>query len=627
MSAPKRRIKRLRESGDNEMADWVEAREEAKSRGDQLWKWEIENPKPLEKADLTSSKSIDRLVKNVNDVNFFKDNGEALARINRMPLQEQKVFERIRQNKDKIKSRARKVAESGGSDTELKTLYKVIKRLDNEEKKLLYEYDFKAYDRDFFSDIQDRVDTADFHFDMVNLYNAAPRACVICPRGHAKSTTARKYILHQILYGKAKYVIIVGASEDMAAQNLRWVRDQLTDNDKVLDIFGWLKNKDKWADTEFQTNSGVKVVAKGAGQKIRGANEKGRPDLIYIDDLEEDEQVSSRDRREKLRRWFTQALLPAKSRNGRMIMTGTILHLDSLLKNISENKVKDHIAWQVLWYQAISVDEEGQEYALWEEHKPLEELRKLRDADPEAFAQEYQNNPTSGAMAVFDPKEYKYIDSEDVVIDKGNGDVYVNNKRLNILITTDLALSEREGADYTVFMVSGMDENSNLYVLEYERFRSSDPYEQLDMLFFMVGKWGADMISMEQVAFQKTFKRILEYEMEKRNKFFYIYEISRQQIRKIFRIKGLKAPIKAGKVFWMHDHVDIEDELSQVSATSLGKHDDVVDALADAWEIQIEIAEDMGNKGPAVNSVDWLIDQGMFPTVSEVEEMSLYGTY
>lgn len=614
--------------GDVAMWKWLEGRAIAKQQGEVMWKWLKANPKPGELVEVEGDDAnrYSRVAGRVNAINHYRERGYDLKKDGEIPEYEEAILEEIDKKKEAIK-KAAKEAVARGSSTELKTLYKVIKRLDSEYKKIVFQYSFKMFDEYLFQDIQDRVDTADFHFEMVGMYNTAKRSCVVCPRGHAKSTTARKYILHQMLYGKTTYTIIVGASEDMAAQNLRWVRDQFTDNQKLIDLYGWLKNKDKWADTEFQTSTGIKVTAKGAGQKIRGANEKGRPDLLYIDDLEEDEQVSSRDRRDKLREWFTKALLPAKSRNGRVIMTGTILHMNSLLRNIAENKVKDHLPWQVLWYEAISVDKEGKEHALWEAHKPLSELRALREIDPQTFSQEYQNNPTSGAMAVFDPKEYRYIRDEDVDYDEMSSQWTVQGRPVNTLVTTDLAVSEREGADYTVFMVTGMDSQSNLYVLEYERFRSSDPYEQIEMLFGILGKWHCEMLTMETVAFQKTFKRIFEIEMDRRGVFFYIHEMGRSHVRKIFRIKSLRGPIRSGRLMWKHDHVELEDELAQVTSTRLGAHDDVVDALADAWEIQIEIIEDNGKPKAKINTTEWLIEQGRFPTV--VEEMgmeaSLYG--
>ena len=460
---------------------------------------------------------------------------------------------------------------------------------------------------------------------MIDLYNSSKRACTVCPRNHAKTTQARKYILHQILYDKTKYTVLLGSSEDMAGQSLRWIRDQLIENDKLVEIYGSLYNKNKWADTEFQTSTKIKVSAKGAGQKIRGSNEKGRPDLIYADDLEDDEEVKSKDRRIKLRQWLLKAVLPALSKRGRFIYTGTILHVDSLLKNVSRNKVRDATPWKVLVYKAINVDEKGREFALWSAHISLKELRALREADPETFAQEYQNNPTSGSMAVFNREEFEYFDDYEIRKDEATRDFYIREKLVHTMLSTDLAVSEKEGADYTVLMVTGMDENENLYVIDYERFRSSDPYEQIELIFDMCRKWSIKIVTMEAVAFQKTFKRIFEHEMNKRAFYLEIQEMVRQSIRKIFRIKSLKGPIRAGKIFWKRNHYDLEDELEQVSSTALGTHDDVIDCLADAWEVQIEIHEDMIEKPTPVNTVEWAIEQGLLPTIQEEEEARMYG--
>ena len=275
---------------------------------------------------------------------------------------------------------------------------------------------------------------------MVNLYSKSKRACVVCPRSHAKTTNARKFILHRILYKYTNYTLILGSSEDMAAQSLRWIRDQFVDNERLIEIYGNFYNKNKWSDTEFQTIDRVKVSAKGAGQKIRGANERGRPDLVYLDDVEEDEAVRNKDRRVELARWFAQAVMPALSKFGSIFVTGTILHIDSLLMNVSKNKVRDHIEWDVLFYQSIYTDAEGNERALWPEFKPLEQLKKLREVDPETFAQEYQNNPSSGAMGVFDRKEYKYYDQTKLFHDTVKNTIYYDGKILHPLLSTDLAI-------------------------------------------------------------------------------------------------------------------------------------------------------------------------------------------
>ena len=118
-------------------------------------------------------------------------------------------------------------------------------------------------------------DGPDFHLEMYNAYQQFDRVCVVCPRGHGKSSAARLYILHQILNKLVKYVVIMGSSEDMAGQNLRWIRDQITDNPMIVEIYGNVKNKAKWSETEFLTTTKIKRNCRHRGARVT-------PDKIRI---------------------------------------------------------------------------------------------------------------------------------------------------------------------------------------------------------------------------------------------------------------------------------------------------------------------------------------------------------
>lgn len=511
------------------------------------------------------------------------------------------------------------------SASELRLAAQAIDKARREQKKIIYKYDFKRFVDEIFAEdedggLQDKVPTPDFHIEMYNAYEQASRVCVVCPRGHGKSSCARIYILHQMLNKLRKYIIIIGSSEDMAGQNMRWIRDQFTDNKKLRDVYGDLQNKKKWAETEFLTMDNIKVSAKGAGQKIRGANEKGRPDLIYIDDLEDDEMVKSKDTRKKIADWFLKAVLPVKSKKGVFIVTGTILDNDSLLKNIALNKYRDNIPWRVLWYQALYEDENGNKRALWEDMHPVAELIALKSNDPETFAQEYQNNPTSGTMRVFQKEWYQRFDTKFIeILETG---VRVFGKIVNVIITTDLAISESEGADYTVVMATGMSEDGMIYVLEFMRWRTSDVFEILDEIFKMASRWQSDFVSIETVQYQKAMVRIMEKEMDRRKQYLYIEELKRKGSTKLARIKSLTAPLRLHRVFWSDSQAeDIEEELNAVTANRLGKHDDILDCLADAWDLQTEHREDEFEEDkPEINTVEWMIAEGLLPTATEEEE-------
>jgi len=462
----------------------------------------------------------------------------------RVPTSDRKLYVKIQKAIDEAEASLGKLTED-----QLRLTAEAILRLRNEQLKLIYKYDFERFVNEIFtgvddSSLQDFCDTPDFHIELYNAYEEHDRVCGVCPRGHGKSSTARIWILHKILYNKCRYVVMIGSSEDMAGQNLRWIRDQLVENSKIIDIYGSLYNKAKWAETEFITSTKIKMVAKGAGQKIRGMNEKGRPDIVYIDDLEDDEMVTTKERRDKVSLWFRQAVLPIISQKAKIIYTGTILDGDSLLKNVSKNLIKDHIKWKVLFYQAVNVDSNGKMYALWEERKPLEILLIIKQDDPETFAKEYQNDPRAGGLAVFQKQWYNHYDERSLI--EFRGEYTMNANKLSVMCHTDFALSEKKSSDFSVIMITGMDEKTNLYVLDYLRWRTADPYDMLNKMFIMCQKWNTDVATMEVVAFQTVLSRMFDYEMDRRNIIISIIELTRPASTKLKRIKSLASPIQKG---------------------------------------------------------------------------------
>ena len=136
-------------------------------------------------------------------------------------------------------------------------------------------------------------------------------------------------------------------------------------NEDIKQLFGVRGlTKDTESDiiVEFEDGHQARIVAKGSEQKLRGLNWNGsRPDLVICDDMENDEIVLNKERREKFRRWFTGALLPARSKEGIVRIVGTILHMDSLLerfmpkpwlKGCETTELKDFSATQQVWHAA-----------------------------------------------------------------------------------------------------------------------------------------------------------------------------------------------------------------------------------------------------------------------------------
>jgi hypothetical protein len=116
-----------------------------------------------------------------------------------------------------------------------------------------------------------------------------------------------------LLFRDRKFALIVSDTESQATNFLSDLKDEMINNEDLINLFG-IKGliKDSQTDiiVEFTDGEQFRVLVRGAEQRVRGLKwDQRRPDLIICDDLEGDEQVQSKDRREKFRRWFYAALL------------------------------------------------------------------------------------------------------------------------------------------------------------------------------------------------------------------------------------------------------------------------------------------------------------------------------
>ena len=195
--------------------------------------------------------------------------------------------------------------------------------------------------------------TPPFHRKAWALYGSdAPNVCVVAPRDHAKSSAlSMVYILAEVLFRKSDYVILVGSTEDGAAEQLGNIAEELLENEDLIREFGVKKFlRTATTDVICEMNDGYRfrILARGAEQRIRGRLWKGkRPNLLVCDDMEDDEQVQNADRRRKFRVWFFRAAKQALSKSGRIRVHGTILHDDSLLNRLRKNRT-----WSMQFYSA-----------------------------------------------------------------------------------------------------------------------------------------------------------------------------------------------------------------------------------------------------------------------------------
>ena len=297
----------------------------------------------------------------------------------------------------------------------------------------------------------DPATTPAFHRDVWALW-CLPDAQVAdaAPRGHAKTTGCTvTYTLAALLFGANDYVLLVSSNESMASGILSLIKFQLLENEKLKADFS-VHGLSKDNDTTFEAHIGsrvVKVIVKGAEQRLRGLNWRNkRPNLIIVDDLEDDEAVENPERRLKLRNWFDNALSPVGSRKSKMRVHGTVMHEDSLL-----NRLLKDSEWKSKIYSAHRDFDDFSEI-LWPEAFPEEKLRSKRQnyinrGNPHGYAREYLNRAIVISEAFFRPDDFVAIPEDEL----SQSRAYYGS--------VDIAVSETAHADNTSFLIGGMTDN------------------------------------------------------------------------------------------------------------------------------------------------------------------------
>lgn len=351
--------------------------------------------------------------------------------------------------------------------------------------------------------------TPPFHREAWALYSSDHPACmVIAPRDHAKSTALTTiYTLAECLFRNSDYIILIGSTEDGSAEQLGNITEELIENDDLVREFGikkFLKTSATDIICECSDGHQFRILAKGAEQRIRGRLWRGkRPNLIVADDMEDDEQVENKDRRDKFRRWFFRAAKQALSKSGKIRVHGTILHDDSLL-----NRLRKNDAWKHLFYKAHNSFDDFSGL-LWPSRWSEQQLRARRqeliaDGDAAGYSQEFLNDPLDHSDAFLKLADFIPMAPEDYLSDK------------IICIGSDFAVSRADKANRTSFTVGGKDTNNLLHYID-QRVGRWDPTEWIEEMFSLQLRYDPMIFWVEDGVIWKSVKSMVYREMQIRD--------------------------------------------------------------------------------------------------------------
>lgn len=435
---------------------------------------------------------------------------------------------------------------------------------------------------------------------------------VAAPRGHAKSTNFTfKDDLHAILYAYKHYILILSDSSEQAEGFLDDIKTELEENANIIMDFGSLKGEKAWRTGVILTKNDVKVEAIGSGKKVRGRRHRNwRPDLIVLDDIENDENVNTPEQRKKLKSWFDKAVSKAGDTYTDIMYIGTILHYDSLLSNVLQNpgyKTRKYRAvisdavnaklwdeWEGIYINLFNENHEEDARAfyeaheeemllgaevLWEEKLSYYDLMVTKVSEGEAsFNSEYQNDPIDPENATFNPEWFDYYvpelmdwKSADYIFIGANDPSLGKNKKSDTSSIINLALSLSTG--YMYIVDASVEKRKPDVII--------DDVIKMSKRLKRDYKKGFYKFGVETVQFQYFFKEVMAAKSLEEGEYIPIEEIQ-STVNKVLRIESLQPVIKNKYLKFNREHKTL---LKQLQEFPMGKNDDAPDGLQMAVQL------------------------------------------
>lgn len=417
----------------------------------------------------------------------------------------------------------------------------------------------------------------------------SPRLMITMPPRHGKSLLASQYFPAWHLGNNPDHEFInTSYAQSLQMDFSRKIQELIRSPDYGLLFDGLqiMKNNEaveRWglADkTGARTGGGILAAGVGGPITGRGAN------ILLIDDpVKNREEAESTTVREGAKSWYSSTAYTRLAPGGGVLVIQTRWHDDDLsgwlLSEMREAErearetgewPEDADEWEVIDFPAIATHDEKYRRkgeALHADRYPLLALRKIkRTLAPRDWAALYQQNPQVEEGAYFSKKMIRY---------------YTSNppKYMDIYCAGDLAISKREQADFSVFLVVGVDEHDNIYVLEEYRGRGWGTTEIIDTMVEIHKKWKPRRFGLEQGHISLTMEDSINARIKEEKLYeMFIEPLKPGKADKELRGRAIQGLMSQGRVFWPQGALWVDEFLNELLRFPNGVKDDRVDAAA-----------------------------------------------
>lgn len=358
--------------------------------------------------------------------------------------------------------------------------------------------------------------------------NAPLRQLLLLPRGHLKSHCLAVYAVWRITYQPWISIVYLSAGEDLAKDQIYAIKNMMTSETYTTYWPEMLKDdegqREQWSAYSFNVDHierkrrGIRdhtLIVKTVKSNAIGLHcDLLLPDDVVIPDFAD--TATGRGVVNRSMAQFTSILNP----RGEIKACGTIYNPEDLYQGYiaTEYKVWDEdqeafIGTAKLWdvfKREVEDTGNGTGNFLWPlQRNPLtgdaygfdaQTLAIIR-AEYESKGQhvqfwcQYYNDANAIDTQRISRGTFQYFDRARI---KNVGrETWYRNKKLAVFAAMDVAWTTSDSADYTAIAVIGMDDETNVYVLDLIQFKTNDFAEYYEEVISLHHKWGFKKIRVE----------------------------------------------------------------------------------------------------------------------------------
>jgi hypothetical protein len=412
---------------------------------------------------------------------------------------------------------------------------------------------------------------------------------IIAFRGSSKTSRARIFAAKRISYGISRTILYIGVSEGKAIESVNWIRNRVDRNRNWAETFGLAKGQ-KWEETQIEIEHGlfghtIRVLGSGVTGSLRGLNiDDYRPDLIIVDDPQNDETAATEAQREKVEDLILGAvynsLAPATDEpNSKMIMLITPQHEDDISQKALHSQRWKSLVYPC-WTQETMDSPVHQQISSWPERFTTDQLRhdkiaSTNDNKLSIFTREMECRLISRETAQF---RTTWLNIRGSVNSAPRG--YPAILAIDPVPPPSPQQQARglEKKDYEAHYI-WCRKGDEYHLCDYERSRGHDPGWTIATAFRLARQWRVMRIVFDAVAYQRALKWLFEQEMKKTGVWYQIVPIA-DGMNKFARIANTVGSLASNGLLWIGPEHSIFNTQFMSFGPTYGGLDDDLDASA-----------------------------------------------